>query len=67
MDIITKITLPKYIFDFYAGASTQIRGCAPEDLMADALIRYAGMVSRDLAKKNASITEETGFIPSDKG
>lgn len=67
MDVLTKITLPKYIFDFYAGASAQIRGSTPEDVMADTLIRYAGMVSPNLAKKTRSITEQNGTKPSDKG
>lgn len=52
MDIPAKITVPEYIYRFYADASRCIHGSTAEDVMADALTAYAGMLSRDIARQN---------------
>ncbi len=57
MDIIARITVPDYIYHFYADASHCIRGYTPEDVMADALIAYAAMLSDDIAKVVKSIPD----------
>lgn len=49
MDIIARITMPDYIYRFYADASHCIQGHTPEDVMADALAAYAAMLSSQIA------------------
>ena len=51
METRANIVLPDYIYRFYAEASHCIRGRTPEDVMADALTAYAGMLSRDIARQ----------------
>lgn len=49
MDFIARITIPDYIYHFYANASHCIQEYTPEDVMADALIAYASMLSGEVA------------------
>lgn len=51
MNITVKINLPDYIYRFYKNASTCVAGSSPEQLMADALSGYAGMLSKEVAKE----------------
>lgn len=44
MDIITKIALPKEVYQFYANASAYISQRTPEEVMADALDAYSRML-----------------------
>ena len=57
MEIPATLSIPDYIYSFYADASRCIRGRTPEDVMADALTAYAGMLSADIAKKAAPTPE----------
>jgi len=56
MDVIVKLTLPNYIYRFYRNSSQYISDASPETVMADALSAYAGLLSRDIAKKRAQET-----------
>ena len=55
MKIMTRIILPKYIYEFYAQSAKQVKGTTPEQLMADALLLYAGMVSKPIAAQNEKV------------
>lgn len=51
MEISARITLPEYIYQFYADASRCIHGRTAEQVMADALTAYAGLLSPEIARK----------------
>jgi len=61
MDRITKIVVPKYLYDFYARTASQIRGYTPEMMMAEALRLYAGMICKPIADQ-----EEDPSVSSSK-
>lgn len=61
MDIPAKITVPDYIYRFYADASRCISGRTAEDVMADALTAYAGLLSREIARKVMDEKHEEEF------
>ena len=46
MDIIARITLSQSVYDFYHRASAFVADSSPEQLMADALTAYAGMLEK---------------------
>lgn len=50
MDVIVKITVPQSIYRFYSQASRYVANYTAEEIMADALSAYAGLLSRDIAK-----------------
>ena len=50
MDVFVKLTVPNYIYRFYADAAQNIAECTPESLMADALVSYGRILSKDIAK-----------------
>ena len=50
METCTNISVPDFIYRFYAEASQCIQGSTPEDVMADALTAYAGMLSPEIAR-----------------
>lgn len=60
MDVLVKLTVPNYIYKFYDSAAEFIADTSAEDLMADTLTAYAGMISKDVAKERqqASSAEE---------
>ena len=51
MDVYLKITVPNYIYRFYHDAARHVAGSSAEDIMADALCAYAGLLSEDVAKQ----------------
>ena len=59
MDILTKITVPNYIYRFYEQTSQHVAGYSAGDLMADALSAYAGLISEEVAKKREDIMFES--------
>lgn len=61
MEIAAKITVPDYIYRFYADASRCIHGRTPEDVMADALTAYAGMLSDEIARRKTNVPEPEVF------
>ena len=52
MDKLVKLTVPDYVYRFYADASKHVFDCTAEDLMADALAAYAGLLSEAVAKEH---------------
>ena len=52
MDKLVKLTLPEYVYRFYADASGHVFDCTAEDLMADALSAYAGLLSDAVQKEH---------------
>ena len=55
MDMLIKLTVPNYIYRFYRDASRHVAGSSTEEIMADALCAYAGLLNGDMDKqrKNA--------------
>ena len=51
MDVIIKLTVPNYIYRFYKDASQHVAGSCAEDIMADALCAYAGLLNEEVAKQ----------------
>ena len=51
MDMLIKLTIPNYIYRFYHDASQHVAGSSAEDIMADALCAYAGLLNNDIAKE----------------
>ena len=51
MDVLVKLTVPNYIYQFYAQASRHIADCSAEEIMADALSAYAGLLSEEICKE----------------
>ena len=51
MDVLVRLTVPHYIYKFYANASRHVADSSTEDIMADALSAYAGLLSEDIAKE----------------
>ena len=62
MDMLIKLTVPNYIYRFYRDASQHVAGSSAEDIMADALCAYAGLLNNDIAKE-LSKTLEYGDSP----
>lgn len=58
MDILVKLTVPNYIYRFYREASQHVANCTTEDIMADALSAYAGLLSEEISKERASDEED---------
>ena len=55
MDVLVKLTVPNYIYRFYDQASNHVADCSPEDIMADALSAYAGLLSDEIAKQREDV------------
>lgn len=51
MDKLVKIAVPNYVYRFYADASAHILNSSAEELMADALTAYAGLLSDNMLKQ----------------
>jgi len=51
MDMLIKLTVPGYIYRFYHDASRHVAGCSTEDIMADALCAYAGLINDDIGRR----------------
>lgn len=51
MDMLIKLTVPNYIYRFYRDASQHVAGSSAEEIMADALCAYAGLLNEDVAKQ----------------
>ena len=52
MDIITKIPVPKEIYQFYASAASHIQDRTAEEVMADALSAYVQLLRREPKELN---------------
>lgn len=51
MDMLIKLTVPNYIYRFYHDASQHVSGSSAEDIMADALCAYAGLLNNEVAQR----------------
>lgn len=51
MDVLVKLSVPNYVYRFYDTASAHVAGYSAEDIMADALTAYAGLLSNDIARQ----------------
>ena len=51
MNIMVKITVPNYVYRFYQQASQHVANCTTEEIMADALSAYAGLLSDEVSKE----------------
>ena len=51
MDMLIKLTVPNYIYRFYRDASRHVAGSSTEEIMADALCAYAGLLNEDMDKQ----------------
>ena len=51
MKVLVKLTVPNYIYRFYRNASLHVAGRTPEEIMADALSAYAGLLSEEVARE----------------
>lgn len=70
MDILVKLTVPNYVYQFYHQASAHIEGHDTEALMADALSAYAGLISKDIFKERDTqleISSHANDCPSGAG
>jgi len=59
MDKLVKITVPNYVYRFYADASTHVLDSSAEDLMADALSAYAGLLSERVSRQRETLLRES--------
>lgn len=48
MKVVTTIAVPSFVYQFYMKAANEIGNKTPEDVMADALFTYAGMIAQDI-------------------
>ena len=52
MNILVRLTVPNHIYKFYTNAAKHIANSTTEDIMADVLSAYAGLISKEIAKEN---------------
>ena len=52
MKIITNFAMPVDVYLFYQKVAQHMVNCTTEDVMVDALTRYAAMVSEEIAKNH---------------
>ena len=59
MNVSVKLTVPGYIYQFYQEASRHVNQSCPEDIMADALCAYAGLLNKEIAQlqKTSDLSE----------
>lgn len=58
MKVITSVTIPDYVYDFYKHGAMRLQRETPEEMMAIALEQYAGMVATELLKANGISLDE---------
>lgn len=64
MKIVTNIAIPDFVYRFYMQVATDLGDRTPEDVMADALFTYAGLVAQDiLISKQPSDSKIVQFNP----
>lgn len=57
MDVSIKLTVPGYVYRFYQDASRHVAQSSPEDIMADALCAYAGLLNKEIAKQSKTFDQ----------
>ena len=58
MDKLIKLSVPNYVYRFYADASAHVQDTSAEDLMADALAAYAGLLSDSISREREQFFRE---------
>ena len=53
MKVVTTIAVPSFVYKFYMKAADEIGNKTPEDVMADALFTYAGMIAQDILQNQS--------------
>jgi len=59
MDMLIRLTVPNYIYRFYRDASQHVAGSSAEDIMADALCAYAGLLNEEVARQLKEASGQT--------
>ena len=57
MDILVRLAVPNFIYRFYEKASNYVVGGSAEDIMADALCAYAGLLNKEVADQLRTIAD----------
>lgn len=57
MQITTSVTVPDYVYQFYAKVSAHLQQGSNEEMMSIALEQYAGMISLEIMKDKESEDE----------
>lgn len=52
MKIVTNFAIPYEVYLFYQKVARHMENCTTEDIMADALERYAAMISEEISKNH---------------
>ena len=52
MKVVTNIAIPHEVYCFYQKVASHMQNCTVEDIIADALTRYAKMVSDEIVKNH---------------
>lgn len=58
MKVVTNITVPSFVYQFYMKVANDLGNRTPEDVMADALFTYAGIVAQDVLKHNDPLAKK---------
>jgi hypothetical protein len=48
MKIVTNLAIPHEVYCFYLKVAENLVGCTTEDVLVDALTRYAAMISNEI-------------------
>ena len=52
MKIATNLAIPYDVYRFYLKVAKHMENCTPEDVIVDALTRYAAMISAEITQKS---------------
>jgi len=59
MDVVTKITVPDYVYEFYKKVAENITHASTEETMSRALFGYAGFLAEKMEQEDGFLTEPT--------
>ena len=59
MDVVTKITVPDYVYEFYKKVAENITHTTTEDAMSRALFGYAGFLAEKMEQEEGFLAEPT--------
>lgn len=57
MKIVTNFAIPHEVYLFYLKVAQNLGNCTAEDVMVDALTRYASMVSQEILQNHKTNDE----------
>ena len=58
MKIVTNFAIPHEVYLFYLKVANNLENCTPEDVIVDALTRYAATVSQEILYNHDSKDEK---------